>query len=480
MFRISLKSTIVLLVFCLALASCGGRGSSVGGIPQSGTAPVVLAITDTPPMKVSILSAEVTLTGATLDPGNVSLLAAPTTLELTRLQTDVAYLGTTFVPPRSYTGLMLTFSNPMLTIENDTGGPLATGGSNPSCASGTICAIQSVATILSTTITLSPTMTVSATSGAGLLADVNLSNLLSATLGSDFKNGVTASQFTPAGGDAPPVGAEDVVGHVTSTDSTNSKFKLQNAQTTVSLIVDNTTTFLNFPTGTCTTFSISCVQANQILSVDISIRADGTAVARNVLFEDADSTDIDVEGIVTSLKTGSQQFTMVTLAESAMITGLKIGDVATIQYSTTSPATPFDKDFVYADSLPVDTTGFLFGAPADLIVGQEVLVRRNPASSSTSIAADRVRLRSTRVSGIVLSGVSTLFNLSGLPSLFTTHSTSLIEVKTFSNSTICTVAGTVMGCSLLGFNATHTFSVRGPLFANATTPTIVASKVIQH
>ncbi len=481
MFRIPLKSTIVLLVFCVALASCGGRGSTVGGIPQSGTAPVVLAMTDTPPMKVSILSAEVTLTGATLDPGNVPLFSGATIFELTRLQTDIAYVGTKLVPPGSYTSLTLTFSNPTMTIENDTGSSFAAGGSNPPCAAtpGTICTIQSVATNLSTTIMLSPAITVSATSGAGLLADVNLSNLLSATLGSDFKNGVTASQFTPAGGDAPPVGAEDVVGHVMSTDSTNSKFKLQNAQTTVSLIVDNTTTFLNFPTGTCTTFSISCVQANQILSVDISIRADGTAVARNVLFEDADSTDIDVEGIVTSLKTGSQQFTMVTLAESAMITGLKIGDVATIQYSTTSPATPFVKDFVYADSLPVDTTGFLFGAPADLIVGQEVLVRRNPVSSGT-IMADRVRLRSTRVSGIVLSGVSTLFNLSGLPSLFTTHSTSLIEVKTFSNSTICTVAGTVMGCSLLGFNATHTFSVRGPLFANATTPTIVASKVIQH
>jgi hypothetical protein len=327
-------------------------------------------------------------------------------------------------------------------------------------------------------------MKVSATSGAGLLADVNLNNLLSAMLGSDFKNGVTVSQFTPAGTDAPPVGAEDVVGHVASVDATHSKFSLQNAATTDSLTVDNTTTFLNFPTGTCTTSSISCVQANQILSVDISIRADGTPVARNVLFEDADSTDFEVEGIVTSIKTGTQQFTMVALTESAMITGLKTGDVATIQYSTTSPATPFDKDFVYADSLPVDTTGLLFSAPADLIVGQEVQVRRNPTIfSGTSITADRVRLRSSRVSGTVLSGIATLFNLSGLSSLFTTHSTSLIEVKTIilpTPTTICTANGSVIGCSLLGFNAQHPFSVRGPLFANAGTPTIVASKVIQH
>jgi len=48
----------------------------------------------------------------------------------------------------------------------------------------------------------------STTSGAGLLADVNLNNLLSATLGADFKNGVTVSEFTPASSGAPPVGAE--------------------------------------------------------------------------------------------------------------------------------------------------------------------------------------------------------------------------------------------------------------------------------
>jgi len=439
-------------------------------------------MTDTPPMNVTILSAEVTLTGATLSPGNVPLFSGATIFELTRLQTDIAYVATKLVPPGSYTSLTLTFSNPMLIIENDTGSSLVTGDSNPPCAAtaGTICTIQSVATNLSTTITLSPAMTVSATNSAGLLADVNLNNLLSATLGADFKNGVTVSQFTPAGGDAPPVGAEDVVGHVMSTDSTHSTFKLQNAVETVSLTVDSTTTFLNFPTGTCAIFSIACVQANQILSVDIGIGADGTAVARNVHFEDADSTDSVVEGVVTS--TGSQQFTMVTLTESAMITGLKIGDAATVQYSTTSPATPFDKDFVYADSLPVDTTGLAFGPPPDLIVGQEVLVRRNPASSGTSIAADRVRLRSSRVTGKVLTGVSTLFNLSSLPSLFTTHSIPLIEVKTIisPSTTICTANGSVIGCSLLGFNAQHTFSVRGPLFANAGTPTIVASKVIQH
>jgi hypothetical protein len=471
MSRIPLKCTIVLLVASAALASCGGRGVSSGGGGSAGTAPVVLTMTDTPPTNVSLLSAKVTLTGATLGPGNVSLFSGATTIELTRLQTDIAYISTTLVPSGSYTSLALTFSNPILTIENDTGSSLVTGGSNPACISSAICTIQSVATNLSTTITLSPTMTVSTTSGAGLLADVNLNNLLSATLGADFKNGVTVSEFTPASSGAPPVGAEDVVGHVTTTDATHSKFSLQNAVGMFSLTVDNTTTFLNFPTGTCTTPSIACVQANQILSVDISIRADGTPVARNVLFEDADSTDIEVEGIITS--TGSLTFKMVTLAESAVITGLPIGTLSTVTYAVTTPS---DVDFIHADSAQVVTTGLLFSVsvPADLIVGQQVQVRRNPNSSGNSITADRVRLRSSRVSGIFQSGTTSLFSLNNLPSLFTSRGTLQIQVQT-SNPTICT--GTV-SCSSLA--ATHSESVRGPLFANSGSPTLVASKVIQH
>jgi len=484
MFRNPLNCTIVLLLSCVSLASCGGRGGHMGGPPPPGTAPVVLTMTDTPPTNVTILSAEVTLTGVTLNPGNVPVFSGSRTLELTRLQTDIAYIGTTLIPPGSYNGtITVTFSNPTLTIENDTANSLATGGSNPPCAPAAICTIHSVATNLSTTITLSPVFTVSATSGGALLVDVNLDNLLSATLGADFINGVTVSQFTPAGSDAPPVGAEDVVGHVVSTDMTHGTFSFQNAVETVSLAVDNTTTFLNFPTGTCTNFSIACVQVNQILSVDISFRADGTAVARNVVFEDADSTDFEVEGIITS--TGSLTFKMVTLAESdpALSSTLPIGALTTVTFTG---STPSDVDFTHADNNSIDTTGFLFNVnvPTDLIVGQQVQVRRNPASSGVSISADRVRLRSSRARGTYQNGPPSLFNLTPSASLFTAHAIPQIVVKVSSGSgsgpTICTGIGlgTPPSCSALA--ATHGESVRGPLFANAGTPTVVASKVIQH
>src|ERR1035437_10363683 len=167
MFRIRCKDTIVLLILCAGLAGCGGSSMLSSQTPSSGTAPVVLTLTDRPPTNVSILSAEVTLTGATLNPGNVPLLASPVTLELTRLQTDFAYLSTTSVDAGSYTSLALTFANPMLTIENDTASSIVSGATR--CNVGAICTIAptSIAN-LSTTITL-PTLIISANTGAGLL-----------------------------------------------------------------------------------------------------------------------------------------------------------------------------------------------------------------------------------------------------------------------------------------------------------------------
>ncbi len=63
------------------------------------------------------------------------------TIELTRLQTDIAYLATaTNIPAGSYTSLTLTFANPMLTIENDTTAAIG------SCAVGSICTMAPTTT----------------------------------------------------------------------------------------------------------------------------------------------------------------------------------------------------------------------------------------------------------------------------------------------------------------------------------------------
>src|SRR5216683_5018552 len=184
---------ISLLIFCAALAGCGGSNQFGSQTGNNGNSSVVLAMTDTPPSNVSILSAQVTLTGATLAPGNVTLFSGSTMVELTRLQTDIGYLATaTNIPAGTYTSVTLTFANPSLTIENDMAIKIA------GCAVGVICPIVPATTSMSATIPLT-SFSIAANSITGLLIDFNLDNLLTATMGADFSAGTSVTPFTPAG-----------------------------------------------------------------------------------------------------------------------------------------------------------------------------------------------------------------------------------------------------------------------------------------
>lgn len=470
MFRIRVIWPIYVLIFCAALAGCR-KGPPLGSQNQnSGNSSVVLAMTDTPPSNVTVLSAEVTLTGAALMPGNVSLFSGSATVELTRLQTDIAYLATAAnIPAGNYTGVTLTFANPSLTIENDTTNTIGT------CAVGSICTMAPTAIAnLSTTVPLTP-FTIASSSTTGLLIDVKLDNLLTATMGEDFSVGTSITPFTPAGIGAPPVGAEDVVGQVGNVSPSSNTFTLTNATGSYSLKVDNTSTFFQFPASACTTGGFACLQNNQILSVDIGIQSDGSILARNILFEDADSSDAEVEGVITGTNAGSQQINIVIQTMSAQVSGLSVGQPITVQYLSTQTA--FDVDLVHADSLQMSTSGFLFANPADLVVGQQVSIRRNGASTPSQIKADRVRLRSTRVTATVQRGLPNIF-LANLPSLFSGLGgvTEIMAQTSLSPPTIYYEVGASINSSniLIG----ESVSVRGPLFNVSGARTLVADKVV--
>lgn len=448
-----------------ALFGCGGTGQ-LGSGGGKGNSTVVLAMTDSPASLVTILSAQVTLTGATLagSPGNVSLLSSHVTVDMARLQTDVAYLATASnVPAGSYTSLTLTFANPSLTFYN--GGP-AIG----TCATATICTITPSTSTLSANISL-PSFSIASSSTTGLLIDVNLETLLNPLLAEDFNAATTVFPFTPAGTGAPPVGAEDIVGHVASVSASSNTFTLTNAETSYTLKADGTTTFFQFPSGvSCPTPPVfSCLQANQIVSVDIGIQSDGSLLARNIVFEDADSSDAEVEGIVISTNAASQQFDMIVHTVSGSGTSLSVGHKATVQYSVSQPL--FDIDLLHADNAQVSlsTSGFLFSTPADLIVGQEVSVRRHGTLVGGQIQADRVRLRSSRFSGnVTATGILTISS----PSLV---SGSTIQVDTFPPTIFFEI-----GHSIIITNISQGFliSARGPLFNLNNQRTLAASKVV--
>jgi hypothetical protein len=466
---------LLVVILCAALSGCGAS-TPIGVQSQGGgNSSVVLAMTDSPPSSVSILSAKVTLTGATLSPGSVSLFSGSDTVELTRLQTDVAYIATASnVPAGNFTSLTLTFANPSLTIENDTASAIGT------CAVGSICTMAPTTTAnLSTTVPLTAFSIASSTT-TGLLIDVNLENLLSATLGADFSAGTSVTSFAPGGSNAPPVGAEDVVGHVANLNATADTFTLTNAAGSYSLKTDNTSNFAQFPvTNACSSPSFACLQNNQILSVDIGMQADGTILARNLLFEDADSSDAEVEGVITSTNAVSQQFNMVVLTVSSSGTGLNVGGQATVQYST-SPQTPFDIDFIHVDNVQVGTSSFssFFTGPADLVAGQQVSIRRNSSSSST-LVSDRVRLRSSRITATVQSVGAPNITLTNLPSLFFGHggvSQILAQTSVAPPTIYYEINGSInASTNILG----DLISVRGPLFnTGSTNRTLVTDKVV--
>ncbi len=479
--RICSIFVIIAVGFCAALAGCGGGTNQFGSQTQNnGNSSVVLVMTDAPPSNASILSAKVTLTGATLSPGNVPLFSGSATVELTRLQTDIAYITTaTNIPAGNYTSVTLTFANPSLTIENDTGSAIG------SCAVSLICTMAPTTTAnLSTSVPLS-NFTIASSSVTGLLIDENMETLLSATLGADFSAGTTVTSFLPGSTapppvGAPPVGAEDVVGHVQNLNAANNTFTLTNALATYSLKVTSASTFFQFPnSATCLTPGFACLQNNQILSVDIGVQSDGSIYARNILFEDADSSDIEVEGIVTSTNLASQQFNFVVNTTSSSVSGITIGMPVTVQYST-SPQTPFDVDFIHADNLQITTSSFalVFTGPADLVPGQEVSIRRNPSSGSI-ILADRVRLRSSRVTAAVQSVGSPNIILTNLPSLFFGHGgvTQIIAQTSAIPPTIYYSISVPVNASTNIVNLL--VSVRGPMFnTGGTTRTLIATKVV--
>src|SRR5690349_24919035 len=141
----SLQTLFLALLSAALLAGCGGSYSAPAIAPGPGpqSAQVSVSLTDAPPAGVTIFTFEVTLTGATLNPGTVDVLAGkgPLRIEVKKLETENAFISTASVPAGNYTSLNLTFSNPELTFLNGTGATLA------GCASGSVCEIKPSGTL---------------------------------------------------------------------------------------------------------------------------------------------------------------------------------------------------------------------------------------------------------------------------------------------------------------------------------------------
>src|SRR2546425_7456135 len=127
-----ISSLGLILLVAIVLAGCGGGVSSTQTPLGTNMAQVSLTIHDSPPMGVTVLSFEIEVTGAALQPSDsssqpVSMLSEPQDIEIEHLQTESALLASRSVPTGTYSSLMVTFANPRMTIQNQTTAPLTLG-----------------------------------------------------------------------------------------------------------------------------------------------------------------------------------------------------------------------------------------------------------------------------------------------------------------------------------------------------------------
>ena len=439
---------------------------TVTAAAAAGAAAVSLTMTDTPPAGVTLLSFEVNVTGATLNPGNVDLLGGkgPIQIEVKQLETESAFLSTATVTPGTFTSLTMTFANPELTFKNDTGAALA------GCPVGAVCEIKPTGTLTSTVNFPGSGIVIMANSPIGIQVDVNPDTILSATLGVDFSlsGAVSVQQLAmkPAG---ELEDLDDLRGAVQTLDTTNKNFTLHTADGDFPITTDSNT---EFDFEACAANNFSCLQTNQVVEVDAKLMAGGMFLAKKIEFED-DAEDDELEGIVFKIDDATH-FEMVVLDELRSVNNVNVGNPTVVTLS--NPAFQVKADGL---SIPNALQGGFEGATdtSQLLPGQTVEIRlagpANPGPPVT-ITTNRVRLRMTQFTANVKAGsiVPPNFSVDTLPALFTNAGISSIHVQTSSNTDFEGVSG------VTALADGNTVSLRGLLFKNAAlSPELVVKKV---
>jgi len=439
---------------------------TVTAAAAAGAAAVSVTMTDTPPAGVTLLSFEVSVTGAALNPGSVDLLGGkgPIQIEVKQLETESAFLSTATVPAGAFTSLTLTFANPELTFKNDTGAALA------GCAAGAVCEIKPTGTLTSTVNFPGSGIVIMANSPTGIQVDVNPDTILSATLGLDFSlaGAISVQQLSmkPAG---ELEDLDDLQGLIQNLDTTNKKFTLHTLGGDFPITTDNNTAF-DFEV--CAANNFTCLQNNQVVEVDAMLMAGGGFLAKKIEFED-EAEDDELEGLVFKIDDATH-FEMVVLDELRSVNNVNIGNPIVVTLSN-------PQFQVNADDLPVPSTlqGVFEGAmdTSQLLPGQTVEIRlTGPVNPGSPVAAtaNRVRLRMTQFTANVKAGsvAPPNFSVDTLSALFTRAGISSIHVQTWSNTDFEGVSG------VTALAEGNTVSLRGLLFNNgALPPELIAKKV---
>src|SRR5216683_2230230 len=440
----------LLLLTALSLAACSGSKNRCTTNCGGGTATVSLTlVADTLPANPSILSFKVSILGITLTPttGTAQTIhPSPSVVDLMRLQSDTAFLGTlTNVPSGSYT-IQVSLSMPEITFLNDTGSTITANGQT--CSNGAVCS-ATFTTVGTPTI---GSFTITATSGGqqGIGLDFNLKNAIS------LSTGTLSVNFNPASPN-PGVLTAFTLPRTNANLGTNQLELIEDFTGVVSISGNNVTITSNTRgalTATSTSASFfdpspdnahclgpannftSCVAKGQIASVDTFLKSDGTLDLKE--FEPLNQTQQDfIEGIVYAVNTPTQFSIAVTdkvpAATNPLIGGLNTGDRLTVNIGT-QPFLVDSKGLGVQNSFAADYNLFATQTTTSAVhPGQTVaihvsaLTAANPPTLAIA-TVDTVILRWSRFRANVVSATSTTVNIDTLPSYFAIPASTTQEV----------------------------------------------------
>lgn len=474
--------SVLLVFFAALLVGCGGGMSSPNQPVAPNMVQASLTIHDSPPMGVTVLSFDINVTGAELQPSDstkqpVSMLSEPEDIELEHLQTESALLASRSVPTGMYSNLTVSFANPHMTIQNQTPNTLTLG--SQSCLTGQICEFDPKLNQSSATVTGSPfPLNLTMNSPVVLKMDFNVDTSVQPN---DLSITPTVSVVqVPTTNSSGQQDDEDVEVVGTIASISQPTFTVQSGMNGPSFtIATDSNTQFDFGTS-CSTANFMCLTVGQIVAVEAKMQPDGSLLAAEVkLFQPP--KQISFAGTITSVS--STSFQIVLFDEEAF--GGEMGSFSMGIPLTINLATP--------TTFTIDNGGFMpppglsFTSSADLMVGQRVRLHPTGLPSgmppNVTVTVDQVQLEPSDVTGtvgaITTSSSPQTFTLGMLPAFFQNAKITSIQVDVLSNTQFETEEDQMMS-GLSSLKTGDTVSVRGLLFNTMTTPTMVAEKVVNR
>jgi hypothetical protein len=244
-------------------------------------------VQDTPPNGITVLSFQLQIASATLQPGSISLLPRPVTVDLAQLVTDTSFLASQVVDSGTYTSLTVTYANPQITLMNGSNAPFVTPAGT--CAVGQVCTFTPRLNNASVTISSGVfPITVTASSTTGLNLDLSITDLLQSDLSLTFSSGqsVNLSLLSALASLTDQQSEIDAV--LATIQSVNGQqVTIQTALGNSLTVGLNANTSYSYPSAVCSAANASCLATGQIVDLNLSLLGNGSLSAQSLTYADA-------------------------------------------------------------------------------------------------------------------------------------------------------------------------------------------------